>query len=60
MLNKGLPAVQLTYVRPDAVHTSYYAALMWLDPKLLSRPAARRHRLGRPGRHLADPAADHA
>ena len=34
--NKGLPAIQLTYVRPDAVHTSYYAALMWLDPKLLS------------------------
>ncbi len=36
VLNKGLPAIQLTYVRPDAVHTSYYAALMWLDPKLLS------------------------
>jgi hypothetical protein len=36
VLNKGLPAVQLTYVRPDAVHTSYYAAMMWLDPKLLS------------------------
>ncbi len=36
VVNKGLPAVQLTYVRPDNVHTSYYAALMWLDPKLLS------------------------
>jgi hypothetical protein len=36
VVNKGLPAVQLTYVRPDDVHTSYYAALMWLDPKLLS------------------------
>jgi Phosphodiester glycosidase len=36
VVSKGLPAVQLTYVRPDAVHTSYYAALMWLDPKLLA------------------------
>jgi hypothetical protein len=36
VLNKGLPAVQLTYVRPDAVHTSYAAAIMWLDTKLLS------------------------
>jgi hypothetical protein len=36
VLSKGLPAIQLTFVRPDAVHTSYYAALMWLDPKLLS------------------------
>jgi hypothetical protein len=36
VVNKGLPAVQLTYVRPDAVHTSYYAALMWMDPKLLT------------------------
>jgi hypothetical protein len=36
VLNKGLPAVQLTYVRPDAIHTSYAAAIMWLDPKLLS------------------------
>jgi hypothetical protein len=34
--NKGLPAVQLAYVRPDDVHTSYYAALMWMDPKLLT------------------------
>ncbi len=36
VVNKGLPAIQLTYVRPDAVHTSYYATLMWLDPKLLA------------------------
>ncbi|HEX4016112.1 MAG TPA: phosphodiester glycosidase family protein [Frankiaceae bacterium] len=36
VLNKGLPAIQVAYVRPDAVHTSYYAALMWMDPKLLS------------------------
>ena len=31
----GQPAVYTTYVRPDAVHTSYYTALMWLDTKLL-------------------------
>ncbi len=36
VVNKGFPAVRIAYVRPDAVHTSYYAALMWLDPKLLS------------------------
>ncbi len=34
--NKGFPAVRIAYVRPDNIHTSYYAALMWLDPKLLS------------------------
>ena len=33
--NKGLPAVALTFVRPDDIHTSYLASLMWLDPKLL-------------------------
>jgi hypothetical protein len=31
----GHPAVYTTYVRPDATHTSYYTALMWLDTKLL-------------------------
>ncbi|HEX9504830.1 MAG TPA: hypothetical protein VGA62_02375 [Acidimicrobiia bacterium] len=31
----GAPAVYSTYVRPDAAHTSYYTALMWLDTKLL-------------------------
>jgi hypothetical protein len=31
----GLPAEYVTFVRPDAVHTSYYVALMWLDTKLL-------------------------
>ncbi len=36
VVNKGYPAVQIAYVRPDAIHTSYYAALMWLDPKLLA------------------------
>ncbi len=31
----GQPAVYTTYVRPDAIHTSYYTGLMWLDTKLL-------------------------
>ncbi len=31
----GLPAEYITFVRPDATHTSYYVALMWLDTKLL-------------------------
>ncbi|HEX5587784.1 MAG TPA: hypothetical protein VFZ17_10775, partial [Acidimicrobiia bacterium] len=31
----GLPAEYITFVRPDAAHTSYYTALMWLDTKLL-------------------------
>jgi hypothetical protein len=31
----NLPAVYTTYVRPDAVHTSYLTGLMWLDTKLL-------------------------
>jgi hypothetical protein len=31
----GLPAEYITFVRPDAIHTSYYVALMWLDTKLL-------------------------
>jgi hypothetical protein len=30
----GLPAEYITFVRPDAVHTSFYVALMWLDTKL--------------------------
>jgi len=34
-LVSGQPAVYTTYVRPDAVHTSYYAGIMWLDTKLL-------------------------
>ncbi|MFI5047348.1 MAG: hypothetical protein ACHQIG_09820 [Acidimicrobiia bacterium] len=32
----GMPAEYITFVRPDAAHTSYYAALMWLDTKLLN------------------------
>jgi Phosphodiester glycosidase len=31
----GLPAQYVAFVRPDAVHTSFYVALMWLDTKLL-------------------------
>jgi hypothetical protein len=31
----GQPAVYTTYVRPDALHTSYYTGVMWLDTKLL-------------------------
>ena len=31
----GLPAEYVTFVRPDAVHTSFYVALMWLDTRLL-------------------------
>lgn len=34
--NHGRPAVRLTYVRPDNRHTSYLAAVMWLDPQQLS------------------------
>jgi Phosphodiester glycosidase len=34
-LVSGQPAVYTTYIRPDAVHTSYYTGLMWLDTKLL-------------------------
>jgi hypothetical protein len=32
----NLPAIALTYVRPDDIHTSYVASLMWLDPKLVA------------------------
>jgi hypothetical protein len=31
----GLPAEYVTFVRPDAAHTSFYVALMWLDTRLL-------------------------
>jgi hypothetical protein len=31
----GLPAVRVTYLRPDPVHTSLLAGVMWMDPKLL-------------------------
>jgi hypothetical protein len=31
----GYPAIYTTYVRPNAVNTSYYTGLMWVDTKLL-------------------------
>ena len=31
----GRPAVQVAYLRPDAVHTSLTAAVAWMDPHLL-------------------------
>ncbi|HSP37007.1 MAG TPA: phosphodiester glycosidase family protein [Frankiaceae bacterium] len=33
---KGSPAVRLAFLRPDDQHTSYLAAVMWLDPRLVS------------------------
>ena len=32
---RGLPAVQASYVRPDAVHTSYTAAIVRIDQRLV-------------------------
>ncbi|MDA8033466.1 MAG: phosphodiester glycosidase family protein [Actinomycetota bacterium] len=32
----GIPAVYETFLRPDAVHTSYVVGLAWFDTKLLS------------------------
>lgn len=32
----GLPAVDVAFLRPDDLHTSFVASLLWLDPKLLS------------------------
>ena len=34
-LVRGLPAVRVAYVRPDNVHTSYLAGLIWMDPTLV-------------------------
>jgi Phosphodiester glycosidase len=31
----GLPTVRVAYLRPDAVHTSLLAGVMWMDTKLL-------------------------
>jgi len=31
----GLPAIRVTYLRPDNVHTSLVTGVMWLDMKLL-------------------------
>ncbi len=32
----GIPAIYVTTLRPDAVHTSYVAGVAWMDTKLLS------------------------
>jgi hypothetical protein len=36
VVDHGLAAVRITYLRPDDGHTSYLAAVLWLDPKLLT------------------------
>ena len=36
LTSKGLPAVYVTYIRPDAVHTSYAVGVAWMDTKILS------------------------
>jgi hypothetical protein len=33
---KGVPAIYVTTLRPDALHTSYVAGVAWMDTKLLS------------------------
>ncbi len=35
MLVRGRPAMYVTYVRPDPVHTSYLTSLVWFDTRLL-------------------------
>jgi phosphodiester glycosidase len=32
----GVPAIRVTYLRPDNVHTSLLAGVMWMDTKLLN------------------------
>ena len=32
----GNPAIRIAQIRPDRVHTSYWATVTWLDPKLLA------------------------
>jgi hypothetical protein len=33
---RGRPAVEVAYLRPDQLHTSYLVAAMWMDPAVLS------------------------
>lgn len=33
---KGQPAIQVAYLRPDSVHTSYLAGVAWMSSRLLS------------------------
>ena len=35
-LSASCPSIYVTYVRPDAIHTSYVVGIAWMDPKLLS------------------------
>ena len=32
----GIPAVYTTFIRPDAIHTSYVVGVAWMDTKILS------------------------
>jgi len=32
----GVPAVYTTFIRPDAIHTSYVVGVAWMDTKILS------------------------
>ncbi|NNN09084.1 MAG: hypothetical protein HKL85_07825 [Acidimicrobiaceae bacterium] len=32
----GVPAIYTTFVRPDAIHTSYVVGVAWMDTKMLS------------------------
>ena len=32
---KGIPTMYESFVRPDAVHTSFIVGMVWMDPKLL-------------------------
>jgi hypothetical protein len=32
----NIPAVYETFIRPDAIHTSYVVGVAWMDPKILS------------------------
>jgi hypothetical protein len=36
ILVNGVTAIRVARVRPDAVHTSYFATVTWLDPRLLA------------------------
>ena len=32
----GRPAIAAAYLRPDAIHTSYVAGVVWINPRLVS------------------------
>lgn len=33
---KGIPAIRVAFLRPDAQHTSFLGTVMWMDPTLLT------------------------